>query len=186
MKLGVIADIHADLTALEKALDHLDRTTDRIICAGDLTGYGKQDNEVIECIRKRGIPTVKGNHDSPSASITLENAEYLRQLPMSWREEIEGIRVYMCHGVPGINFIGFTRKDGDDEYVGRLLEKMKADIMIAGHTHQPHIIKVDSGVHFNPGSLHAIHRDFSSHTYGIIALPEMIFEIWDVVRETPN
>lgn len=85
MKIGIISDIHADPTALDKALSRLrdKHQVDMILCAGDLTGYGNQPNDVIDRLRTENIPTVKGNHDSPSSKITPDNADFLRKLPMS-------------------------------------------------------------------------------------------------------
>lgn len=68
MKLGLISDIHADYGALVSAINRLEtvHNLNEILCAGDLTGYGTQPDEVIALIRDRSITTVRGNHDSPS------------------------------------------------------------------------------------------------------------------------
>ena len=66
MRYGVISDVHANVHALEAVLGALDREgVDRIICAGDIVGYGPRPNECVERIATLDPPpvVVAGNHD---------------------------------------------------------------------------------------------------------------------------
>lgn len=64
MRIALFSDIHANLPALEAFLKDVDaRKPDAIYCLGDLVGYNIWPNEVINGIRKRGIPTIAGNYD---------------------------------------------------------------------------------------------------------------------------
>lgn len=64
MKIALFSDIHANLPALEAFFKDVDaRKPDAIYCLGDLVGYNIWPNEVINEIRKRGIPTIAGNYD---------------------------------------------------------------------------------------------------------------------------
>jgi predicted phosphodiesterase len=64
MKIALFSDIHANLPALEAFFKHLETTKpDAVYCLGDLVGYNIWPNEVIQAIRKRGIPTIAGNYD---------------------------------------------------------------------------------------------------------------------------
>lgn len=64
MKIALFSDIHANLPALEAFFKDVEtRNTDAIYCLGDLVGYNIWPNEVIDEIRKRGIPTIAGNYD---------------------------------------------------------------------------------------------------------------------------
>ncbi len=64
MKIALFSDIHANLPALEAMFKDMDeRKPDVIYCLGDLVGYNIWPNEVINEIRKRGIPTIAGNYD---------------------------------------------------------------------------------------------------------------------------
>lgn len=64
MKIALFSDIHANLPALEAFFaDVKTHNTDAIYCLGDLVGYNIWPNEVINEIRKRGIPTIAGNYD---------------------------------------------------------------------------------------------------------------------------
>lgn len=64
MKIALFSDIHANLPALEACLADIDsKKPDAVYCLGDLVGYNIWSNEVINTIRKRGIPTIAGNYD---------------------------------------------------------------------------------------------------------------------------
>jgi predicted phosphodiesterase len=64
MKIALFSDIHANLPALEAVLSDIEgRKPDTIYCLGDLVGYAPWPNEVINEVRKRGIPCIAGNYD---------------------------------------------------------------------------------------------------------------------------
>jgi putative phosphoesterase len=64
MKIALFSDIHANLPALEACFKSIDeQKPDAIYCLGDLVGYNIWPNEVVNAIRKRGIPTIAGNYD---------------------------------------------------------------------------------------------------------------------------
>ena len=64
MKIALFSDIHANLPALESCLKSIDeQKPDAVYCLGDLVGYNIWPNEVINEVRRRGIPTIAGNYD---------------------------------------------------------------------------------------------------------------------------
>jgi len=64
MRIALFSDIHANLPALEAFFKDVEtRNTDAVYCLGDLVGYNIWPNEVIDEIRRRGIPTIAGNYD---------------------------------------------------------------------------------------------------------------------------
>src|SRR3954447_23440293 len=64
MKLGLISDIHGDPLALELAWAHLTVLgADRIVCAGDLVGYGPHPDRGVAFLAEPGVDSVRGNHD---------------------------------------------------------------------------------------------------------------------------
>src|SRR4030095_341797 len=64
MKIALFSDVHANLPALEACLKRIEKQKpDAIYCLGDLVGYNIWPNEVINEIRKRGIPTITGTYD---------------------------------------------------------------------------------------------------------------------------
>ena len=102
MRYLILSDIHANLTALDAALDAAKGRWQKAVCLGDLVGYGPEPNEVIDRVKSLNATTIRGNHDkavsgvanaddfNPLArSVTLwtrdrllpENIQYLEQLP---------------------------------------------------------------------------------------------------------
>ena len=64
MKIAIISDVHGNLPALEAVLSSVaSEGAERIVCLGDVVGYGARPEECAEIIRQRGIPTLMGNHD---------------------------------------------------------------------------------------------------------------------------
>ena len=64
MRIALFSDIHANLPALEACLKSIEeQQVDALYCLGDLVGYNIWPNEVVNEIRKRGIPTIAGNYD---------------------------------------------------------------------------------------------------------------------------
>jgi diadenosine tetraphosphatase ApaH/serine/threonine PP2A family protein phosphatase len=79
MRYAIISDIHANLEALDTALQHIDTlAVNEIVCLGDVVGYGPNPNECIELIRTRCKHTVLGNHDI--AALDLEQTLYMNNL----------------------------------------------------------------------------------------------------------
>ncbi len=64
MKIALFSDVHSNLPALEAMFQDMEsRKPDAIYCLGDLVGYNIWPNEVVNEIRRRGIPTLAGNYD---------------------------------------------------------------------------------------------------------------------------
>jgi predicted phosphodiesterase len=64
MRYGVASDVHSNLQALEVVLAALDRAgAERILCPGDVVGYGPRPNECVARLREAGVLAVAGNHD---------------------------------------------------------------------------------------------------------------------------
>ena len=64
MKYAIIADIHANLEALNVVLEDIKaQECTHVACLGDVVGYGANPKECLDIIRGMNIPCVKGNHD---------------------------------------------------------------------------------------------------------------------------
>jgi predicted phosphodiesterase len=61
---AVISDIHANAEALRSVLADIDRRgISRIVCLGDIVGYGPDPLECVDLIRQRCAWSLMGNHD---------------------------------------------------------------------------------------------------------------------------
>jgi predicted phosphodiesterase len=64
MKYAIIADLHANLEALEVVLnDAKEQRCTHYACLGDVVGYNANPKECLDIIRDMNMPCVKGNHD---------------------------------------------------------------------------------------------------------------------------
>lgn len=183
MQIGIISDIHGDYNSLKDVLNRLDHHhhVDHILCAGDLVGRGPEQDHVVELIRKRKIASVRGNHDEWFYGLTDENTQYLKNLPLDWEAEYDGIRIYMCHGKPGNNMWGMYKDHLSKTYLKMVLGSLKADVLVTGHTHVPLHLKTKKGCLVNPGSLYTFKSSrATSHTYGVLSLPNMTFDVYDM------
>jgi len=69
VKLGIISDIHGNIEALDAVLELLDSEgVGRIVCAGDVVGYGPDPAACVERVRQHHIPCAQGNHDEAVAA----------------------------------------------------------------------------------------------------------------------
>lgn len=153
MKYGIISDIHGNLEALKVVLERL-KDVEKIICLGDIVGYGPLPNECIDEIRKLSGLNIVGNHDLASIGwkdiswfheyaqsaiiwtmdiLTKENKEYLSSLP----EIIEEKDFIMVHG----SLYNYT-----DEYITEVKKANKSfkllkerNLLLVGHTHFPRL-----------------------------------------------
>ncbi len=118
MRIAIISDVHSNLEALTEVIKVIERTrVDRVVCLGDVIGYGASPNECCERVRNLAEVTLLGNHDAAvagrmdysfyydaarhaldwSASVLAdENLRWLRSLPFAYRIGEVGF----CHGSP--------------------------------------------------------------------------------------
>lgn len=63
--IAFLSDLHANLEALETALADLDALgVGRVVCLGDVVGYGASPREVVQRVRERCPICLLGNHDA--------------------------------------------------------------------------------------------------------------------------
>ncbi len=64
MRQALISDIHGNLEALEVVVRDIEsQDIDRIICLGDIVGYGPNPCQCLDVVMKRCDLTILGNHD---------------------------------------------------------------------------------------------------------------------------
>ncbi len=78
MKFAVVSDIHGNLEAFQTTLEYLHQHhISKIICLGDLVGYGPNPNECVELAQKHCTATIMGNHDH--AVLGLTDIDYFNE-----------------------------------------------------------------------------------------------------------
>ena len=64
MRHALISDIHGNLEALNAVLQDIqEQRIDRIVCLGDLVGYGPNPCECLDLVIANATVTILGNHD---------------------------------------------------------------------------------------------------------------------------
>lgn len=64
MRIALISDIHANLSALEAVFADIDSIgVDTVYCLGDTVGYGPQPLECLDLVRERCSIVLLGNHE---------------------------------------------------------------------------------------------------------------------------
>ena len=65
MQLALLADVHANLEALDAVLRDIDQRARQamVVCAGDVVGYGPEPDACISRLRDRDASFVMGNHE---------------------------------------------------------------------------------------------------------------------------
>jgi predicted phosphodiesterase len=155
MRYAIISDVHANEAALRAVLtDAADEQVEKIICLGDVLGYGPEPVAALELVYRRAHVCLAGNHDDAvcgrfpvedftdfaaaavlrhRAAITHEATDWLAHLP------------YTCE------FEGFACVHGDfsdPQNFNYVLEAQDAvaswetrteQLLFVGHSHQPAI-----------------------------------------------
>src|SRR4051794_21499766 len=156
MRFGVIADVHANLHALDAALAFLsDQGVDAYLCAGDLVGYGPFPNECVRRVRDLPGRCVAGNHDLivldrcsdercvPLAQASLrwtraalepDTRSFLAELPLEASEGAIALR----HGsvVDPLKYV-LTEEDAAACLTDIARVAPGTQLLILGHTHRP-------------------------------------------------
>lgn len=158
----ILSDIHGNYEALEAVLGDARGRYDRIVCLGDLVGYGADPNRVVEWAKSNVVSTVRGNHDracagtdlleyfNPSArasalwtrgALTAANSSYLEHLARGPLHVTSNGAAHLSGASNG----GFDLVHGspldEDEYlvdiedVQFLRESLETKLTFFGHTH---------------------------------------------------
>jgi putative phosphoesterase len=169
MRYGVIADIHANLHALDAVLRAIaDDRVDGFLCAGDIVGYGALPNECIARAREIGAVCVAGNHDLIALGrltderciriardslawtrqvLTEDSRRYLSRLPL--RRDVE--RMVIAHGTIDDPSEYLHTPEAATAELERL--PLVARGVVVGHTHAQMSLSHDGRLFLNPGSV---------------------------------
>ena len=149
MRYLVLSDIHANLEALEKCLGVAKGKHDRVLCLGDLVGYGPDPNAAMERTRELANTVIRGNHDKACAGITdAEDFNALARSSALWtRNELTPQNSAFLRSLPAgpVLLDGFELVHGspadEDEYIAGPVQALPAlrsltlQTVFFGHTH---------------------------------------------------
>ena len=114
MKVAVLSDIHGNAEALDAVLERCDALEiGRIVCLGDIVGYGADPGYCVDVIRDRADVLVAGNHDR--AAVGLED--------LSWMNDLAAEAIQWTMGVLTPSHVGLLtglpliHREGDQTFV---------------------------------------------------------------------
>jgi len=178
-RVAILADIHANLPALEAVLDHVDRLgVDAVFDLGDIVGYGPFPNEVVDLVRARGIPSVRGNYDekvvqfgthrerfaSSKRVLTFrsfqwthdamdpDHLRYLGSLPAERRVAFDGTELLLAHECPGDPGRPVAM-DTPPEQLRDFAETAAAHVVAFGHSHDAFVTRAGRVLVINAGTV---------------------------------
>ena len=150
----IVSDIHGNYEALEAVLEDARGRYDRILCLGDLVGYGADPNPVVKWAKSNVVSIVRGNHDractgtdlleyfNPAArasalwtrgALTPDSSTYLEHLARG------PLRV-THNGDGGFDLVHGSPLDEDEYLIGLedvlpLSQQLETELTFFGHTH---------------------------------------------------
>jgi predicted phosphodiesterase len=149
MRLLILSDLHANLTAFDAALAAAAGKWDAAVCLGDVVGYGPDPVAVSQKLQTLTQDVIRGNHDKAVAGImTSDDFNPVARLAVDWTKaqlsaELMSWLAELPHGpktTQGVVLIHGAYQD-EDEYVFTpaqaiegLLDSSTA-LSFFGHTH---------------------------------------------------
>ena len=174
LKIGVIADAHGNLAALEAVRDAMTAAApDMVVNLGDLVSGPFDPAASAELQMRSGYLTIAGNHerqlqDDSQGVLDVLARPLLNQEHWAWIEGLPATLplcdgdVFACHGSPAggdLEYLledvtsGRATLDADTAIRPRLKGIGSASLVLCGHTHTPRIVAVDGVLIVNPGSV---------------------------------
>lgn len=145
----ILSDLHANLAALQASLKIAEGRWDRVVCLGDVVGYGPDPNEVTSLIREMGAVTIRGNHDKAVAELmATDDFNPVAKMAVNWtRAQLSNENLDWLAALPqgpleaeGLMLVHGAFQD-EDEYVftpSQALEGLldsTLQVTFYGHTH---------------------------------------------------
>jgi predicted phosphodiesterase len=151
MRILVISDIHANLTAFEQILKDCEGEWEQIWFLGDLVGYGPDPNECAHLIREHDHVALSGNHDwAVLGKVDIESFNTDAQSAIRWTQQTleSDVQSYLDELPPMLPQETFTLAHGSPrhpvwEYVldkgtaALNFDHFESDYCLVGHTHTP-------------------------------------------------
>ncbi len=153
MRIALISDIHANLEALEAVMADIDsQNVDKILCLGDIIGYGADPNACLELVSSRCSSILMGNHEhSVLGLLEFENLNDVAKKSLQWtREQLSDSEISLLNSfetelvVDKLHLVHSSPYQPlkwhyllSDGVVREAMKHMKTNLCVVGHTHLP-------------------------------------------------
>ena len=151
MRIAVLSDIHANMTALQRVLEEIDALQpDALWCLGDTVGYGPHPQACVDVIRRRADVCLAGNHDlAVTGQIDLDHFNPIAREAALWHQKhLDAESLQWLASLPSKTVVaGITLAHGSPrhpvwEYVGDAntaaenYYAFETPLCLIGHSHQ--------------------------------------------------
>ncbi|MGD1120011.1 MAG: metallophosphoesterase family protein [Dehalococcoidales bacterium] len=159
MRIAVLADIHANLAALEAVLKDIEAKggVEEYWCLGDIVGYGPEPTECIRLLQQYKPVCVVGNHDlgaagkmelsyfNPSAAeVCAWTAKTLNPVDIRYLEDLPRTAIkgdfFLAHGSPMQPVLEYVMSTSVAQKNFTFFE---TQFCLVGHTHVPLAFKLE-------------------------------------------
>src|SRR5688572_7867450 len=212
MRIAVLSDIHANLTALEAVIADLRlMNPDCVVHGGDLVGSGARPAAVIDRVRELQWPGVQGNTDEmlwdarrvadyfESAPLRQPYREVVRRTIVATvdaigPERLDWLRTLpaqwsahdltVIHASPGDAWHAPSAAASDEELT-RIYGPLRTRRVVYGHIHQPYVRAMPSFTLANSGSVSLSYDGDPRASYALIDDGRVVIRRveYDVERE---
>ena len=149
MRYLLLSDVHSNLEALDACLELAHGKYERLLCLGDLVGYGPDPNAVIDELSALASIVIRGNHDKACwGDPVIEEFNPVARIATEWtREELTPEHFGFLRLLPagpiqldGFQIVHGSPLDEDDYILGPgeafpLLRSPETQTVCFGHTH---------------------------------------------------
>jgi putative phosphoesterase len=195
-RLAVLADLHGNGDALRAVLADLDGCggADRLLVLGDIVLLGPDPDQVVELLTARDGIGVYGNTDRflldtdwPAFQPQSEEDEadralcvwaldqlseraqaWLRDLPFQRELEVDGQRLLLVHASPRSDR-DVIQADTPEDDVIEMMDGVRTDLLLLGHTHDPFDRSVGAVRLVNPGAVGYPRSQTGTARYALVA-----------------
>jgi putative phosphoesterase len=180
MRIAVVSDIHANLTALDAVIADLQSVgVDLVVHGGDLMGGGTRPAEVIDRIRDLNWPGVYGNTDEVNwnpglvaANLRGERFQEMREAVLTYtipytqatigEERLAWLRALplrwsdhdltVVHAGP-VDAWQIVQAGATDEELTRTFDSVGTTRVVYGHIHMPFVRRLPQSTVINAGAV---------------------------------
>ncbi|MGI9087467.1 MAG: metallophosphoesterase family protein [Chthoniobacterales bacterium] len=162
-RIAIFGGVYSNHVALAALLeDAPKRGATHLYCLGDLGAFGPHPDKIFPLLRDAQIPVVQGNYDNSVgnnladcqcgytdpkdnyfarlsydytfARTSAENKNWLRDLPVELRLELNGVRLLLIHGSPRKMNEFLWETTTSRAFLERLCQSHQADVIVGTHT----------------------------------------------------
>lgn len=200
MRIAVISDIHANVTALKAVINHIkEQSIDEIIFLGDLVINGPHPKETLEIMKEMSpLIWIKGNTDNwfyeieinftPRTEIeerayslfkyannrlTPEDKELLLSKPDKQNIQIAGLNILCVHGsnLSDSEPLGVMTPI---ETLEKITNEIGADVLLCGHSHLPYYASFNGKKIINVGAVSLSMDEEPLASYGVLDIDQRV------------